>query len=243
MHLLPALNQLGLSTIEARIYLAALKLGECLITDIAHDTGLPRSTVAETLENLHVRGLINYFYQHRRKHWYAEPPKKLQTLQEEQNRVLQSILPKLEKIRTINLNAFKTNVYSGSSHLIQILENILEAKHNFKVILNWEDWQVIFEKEILEDFTQKRLEHNLKLELLTTSIDGVEILFQNGPKHLGSFKLVPPNYPVTQSAILVFGSNLGLISLNPNSPTGVVIEDPHLTNTINLMFNLLWTNS
>jgi sugar-specific transcriptional regulator TrmB len=68
---------LGYSSNEAKVYLAALTLGESHISDIAEKVKMPRSTVQVIVERLHKDGLMNFYVMRRYKYWVAEDPAQL----------------------------------------------------------------------------------------------------------------------------------------------------------------------
>ena len=68
---------LGYTPHEAKVYLAALELGECLATDVAQKAKLPLSSVQIILTALHRDGLINFYTRKHHKYWVPEDPARL----------------------------------------------------------------------------------------------------------------------------------------------------------------------
>jgi len=96
MHIPSAIEQLGYSPHEVKVYLAALRLGGSTATDIAEAAKIPRTTVNLIIDSLHRKGLMNAYVQHRRRIWTAENPSKLLMRLKEHEAALKVILPQLQ---------------------------------------------------------------------------------------------------------------------------------------------------
>lgn len=93
------IEQLGYSSKEANVYLAALSLGEAHISDIATKVKMPRSTVQVIVDRLHQDGLMNFYVMRRYKYWVAERPEKLLENLQKREAVITEALPELIALR------------------------------------------------------------------------------------------------------------------------------------------------
>lgn len=93
------IEHLGYSTKEAKVYLAALALGESHISDIAERVGLPHSSVQAIAHKLHKQGLLNFYVMRRYKYWVAENPERLLVNLKKREESLGDLLPTLSAIR------------------------------------------------------------------------------------------------------------------------------------------------
>lgn len=93
------LEHLGYTPKEAKVYLAALHLGEAQVTDLAKKTQLPRSTVITVVERLAKDGLLTFYCMRRHKYWVAENPKYLLRRLQEQESLVAAAIPQLTAIR------------------------------------------------------------------------------------------------------------------------------------------------
>src|SRR3989344_4938637 len=89
------IEQLGFSAKEAKVYLAALNLGEAHISDIAEKVKLPRTSAQMIVDKLHKEGLMNFYVMRRYKYWTAEKPERLMMLLQEREAILRSAMPNL----------------------------------------------------------------------------------------------------------------------------------------------------
>lgn len=94
-----AIQELGYKPNEAKVYLAALGLGECHVTDIAQKVHLPRSSVQVIVDKLHEDGLMSFYVQRRYKYWVAEHPERLIGRLEQRSAHIREVLPALVALR------------------------------------------------------------------------------------------------------------------------------------------------
>ena len=71
---LDALEQAGLSSREARLYLALLDLGSTTVGPLVDRTEIPSSKIYEVLDRLEEKGLANHIIKGKRKHFQASSP-------------------------------------------------------------------------------------------------------------------------------------------------------------------------
>ncbi len=102
MQIQKVIEQLGFTGKEAKIYLAALHLGESHISDIADKVKMPRSSVQTIVDKLQKEGLMNFFVMKRYKYWVAENPEKLLKNLRKREELIQEALPELVAIKQAN---------------------------------------------------------------------------------------------------------------------------------------------
>lgn len=95
MQIQKVIEQLGFSAKEAKVYLAALHLGESHISDIAAKVNMPRSSVQMIVDTLHKEGLMNFYVMRRYKYWVAESPERLLANLKKREEIMREALPAL----------------------------------------------------------------------------------------------------------------------------------------------------
>lgn len=93
------IERLGYSANEAKVYLAALTLGEAHISDIAAKVKLPRTSVQAIVDKLHKSGLMTFYVQRRYKYWVAEKPERLLIELKRREEEVREALPVLTELR------------------------------------------------------------------------------------------------------------------------------------------------
>lgn len=99
MQIQKIIERLGYSPNEAKVYLAALGLGEAHISDIAAKARLPRSSVQAIVDKLHKSGLMTFYVQRRYKYWVAEKPERLLEDIKRREKDMAEALPALTALR------------------------------------------------------------------------------------------------------------------------------------------------
>lgn len=99
MQIQKVIEQLGYSANEAKVYLAALALGECHVSDIAAKVKLPRTSVQAIVDKLHKDSLMNFYVQRRYKYWVAENPERLLADFKRREEAVRAAIPALAAMR------------------------------------------------------------------------------------------------------------------------------------------------
>lgn len=114
MQVQKVIEQLGYSANEAKVYLTALGLGECHVSDIASKVKLPRSSVQAIVDKLHKDGLMNFYVMRRYKYWVAENPERLLADFKRREEAVREAIPALAALRKSSW---------GKKHKTSLVEN------------------------------------------------------------------------------------------------------------------------
>lgn len=126
------IEQLGFSAKEARVYLVALGLGECHITDIAEKVKLPRTSVQVIVDKLNKAGLMNFYVMKRYKYWVAEDPERLLHDLKQKENLIGEALPQLVALRRSGRNKKRNK----SSHSLELFRMLADTAHQPMLIAN-----------------------------------------------------------------------------------------------------------
>jgi sugar-specific transcriptional regulator TrmB len=242
MHIRSAIEQLGYSPHEVKVYLAALQLGESTATDIALKTQIPRTTVNLTIDSLCQKGLIHAYLQHRRKIWTAENPAKLLMRLKEREAALKIILPELQSLRHDTGARPTVRTYSGAEEIKQIMNDVIETKHHMLAILSWDDWIALLGQSFMDDFIESRIQHSLRIKLLTPKTKTALILKERDSKELRTTQFLPDSITINNSNF-IYGNKVAIISVKTKQPVGILIEDEDIHHTMEVLFESLWQQS
>ena len=95
---LQALEQIGLTEHEARVYLALLKLGQTTAGPIVDEAHVTRSKIYDLLERLKQKGLVSYITKNATKYFSAADPKNLLNYIEQKEHELKAEKEAVQKI-------------------------------------------------------------------------------------------------------------------------------------------------
>ncbi len=242
MHIRSAIEQLGYSPHEVKVYLAALELGGSTATDIAEKARIPRTTVNLTINSLHRKGLLDAYLLRRRKIWTAANPERLLIRMREQEAALKTVLPELKSLQQ-DIGAKPTvRTYSGAEEIRQIMNDILETKHRLFSIELWDEMIALLGKSFMEDFIEKRIQQNMHVRLLTPQTKMSVALKQKDAEELRITQFLPDSITINNSNF-IYGNKVAIISLKTKHPVGILIEDKDIHHTMEVLYESLWQQS
>jgi len=126
MEIPKALELLGLSIRESKVYEALLNSGPTTITRIIKATGIPSSKIYDVLERLIQKGLVSQIIVKGKKEFHASNPKKLFDLIKEKESLIKEILPNLTKLYKKTSEEVQAEIYKGKEGMKYILEDVIK---------------------------------------------------------------------------------------------------------------------
>lgn len=235
-------EQLGYTRKEANVYLAALSLGESTVSDIAEKVGLPRTSVQIIVDDLHKRGLMNFYVLKRYRYWVAEDPERLMHALHEKENALRTVMPDLKAMRRKSGGMPEVRVFVGADDIKQIHDDVIATKQNVLSFLPWDDWRAMFEQGYVEEFIRLRIEHFLRIKVLTPETERTKRLRLRDSSELRQTRFMPQNVEV-KNAMFVYGTKVAIISLNQKRPTAVLIDSADINHMMTVFFEEMWERS
>ena len=236
------IEQFGYTPNEAKVYLAALSLGECNISDISAKIKMPRTSAQIIINKLHKDGLMNFYIKRRYRYWTAENPEKLLIRLREKEAALRAVMPELAALRRNTGEKPRIKVFTGADEIKLILEDIVAAKHHILGIVAWDKWIELFGRDYLDDFIESRRKHFLKIRLLAPKTPLSIRLREKDAKELRETRFWPEDIHIENSNF-IYANKIAIISLSKKQPTGVIIEDADVQSMMSVFFELLWNQS
>lgn len=240
MHLQRVIERLGYKPNEVRVYLAALRLGECTYSDIAVQVKLPRTSVQLIVDRLHKDGLMNFYVKRRYRYWIAENPEKLIIELHEREAALRTVMPELSAMRNGGSGKPTVKTFIGTEQIKQIHEDILSTQQNLCAFLPWDEWVAIMGREYIADFIERRVQLHLKAQTLVSKTASSLRLKERDAKDLRQVRFLPSNFAITD-AIFIYANKVAIVCLNKLQPTAVLIDDPSIKTTMTAFFNQFWS--
>lgn len=238
--LIEIIKNLGLNTKAARIYLAALELGEATVQELAQKSRLKRTTLYYILDELIEAGAListkvgkkNYFVPERPVNLVKRAKEKIANFEESLEALEDKIGEKHKKPRVYFLY--------GSSGFKQVWDMILSAKEKeYRIITQGESFLgYVREKYIIDEIiTQKKKRNVSSRQLITDSIYARKIIVKDSQENRIS-KLLPPSYKLPFTEIIT-ESLVAFIS--PKFDNMIfVVEDIYFSQTRKSIFETLW---
>lgn len=247
--LIKAVEDLGLSQKEARVYLANLSLGPATVQQIADQSGIKRVTTYVILEALGNLGLSSQTTQGRKTYFNAEDPVALRRLLEkkeqevsEQRQHFNDLLPQLKTIRSLPKEAPGVRFYEGTEGIKSIISSFYEAhpeSRETKGITNLDQLYNFFPEFENAGGNPQRVKARVKSKVLYTTVRG-PILKSTDKAMNRESRFVPADkYPINGDWSIV-GNHIVVLSFTGSKPIGVTVNSEELAKGMLAFFDLAW---
>lgn len=242
------LEKLGLSSKEAKVYLATLELGQAAVQQIAKKAKLRRPTTYVILDSLLKMGLVTTVEEGKKTFYAAEAPEQLDIiLKKQENSIeekrvqLKGVIPDLRAIFNVSSEKPRVKFYEGKEGIIAMQEEFLRnadpkievvgftpIDELFKVFPDWE-----------ETYTKRRINQNIKSRVIYTSKKGPKADSTNKMEKRRTRFVPYEKYPFT-GGLTVYGNEKVALVSYAGQLMGVVIESKELAKTFRTLFELSW---
>ena len=236
MNLENVLQNQGLNSKEAKIYLVLLELQEALPSVISKKAGVKRPTTYVILEQLQKRGLISHVKKNGNLYFRALNPKSLFHEQEYKLKLLEEALPDLNNLNRKYSFTPQMSVFEGKEGLIQIMEDTLTTTTE---LLCWANISVAVHT-LLEDYyptyIKKKVKNNVFLKGIFPYEKGSLDFKKRGKEELREVHLIPADKFPFKNEINIYDDKVAIIS--HQDETGVIIQNQSIADTQRVIFNL-----
>ncbi len=237
-HVTRELINLGFSNSEARVWQAALELGDADVASLARIAGMPRTSIYGTLETLISKGLLNFYVKKRRRYYVPVPPERLIAEFSAKEEAARKILPLLRAAMRKQSAAPQITLHEGVGGIQTVFRHIIETKQHFLAITSLDDFDAIANRHFRK-FVEERVSHHLRVRLITNRSDGAKKYAQRDAIELRETRVVPETFRF-HTANYVFGDYVAMLSLRQTPPFAVLIHDGDIAETHRMYFELLW---
>lgn len=232
---LSALEDLGLSKGEIRVFLALLELGITKVGRIIEKSGMASSAVHNSLNGLINKGLVSYIKKGKIKLYQAAPPKHLISFIEDKKKRILEALPELELKQRLADERQEAEIFEGAKGLTTMLNIMIEDAHSGEEYLFFPSNI----KELNEDIQNFFLSYDAKRKekgLITKGLAprSLEKLFKNR-KYL---KMKYPSYPIP-SNMSICRDRIAIFSWG-EKPVGYLIRSEQIANAYREFFRQIW---
>jgi HTH-type transcriptional regulator, sugar sensing transcriptional regulator len=239
MEIIKELKELNLEDNEIRVYLACLYLGSSKVNDIAKKSKLIRTTTYGVLKSLIEKGLVSTIIKNNITHFQSAKPKQLLEILEEKKKKINSILPKLEKIREVIPNKHKVELFEGKEGLKTIFnEFVAKPNKEVKIIGFYSKWLDFF-GSWTDIYYRKKKENKVKSFVL---VDESERDYTND-KRIANSEIRYVKDLNINAECFIYGDKVVFASFEEDNLKGVVIQDKEIFKMQNLLFDKLWNKA
>jgi sugar-specific transcriptional regulator TrmB len=239
-HLLTVLTNLGLTEKESKVYLAVIKLGTSIVSDISKSAGINRVTTYDILEKLKQKGIISHFTKKQIKYFSGISPETLLEEYERKTSNLRTAIPKFKAL-TGEIHHPRVRYFEGIEGIKAIYTDTLTSKIE---ILNYSNSAEIRKKwsNYDKEYVEKRAKKKIFLRGICPKDAAGEIVHAQDKKYYRKLRLVPQKKFDFTNEINIYDDKVAIISFK-NELIGMIIESAEIANSQRAIFNMCWESS
>lgn len=236
-----ALKRYGLQDGEAELYQLLLKRIEATVFQLAQDAAIPRTSTYAALESLKRKGLATSFKKNNVLYYTPESPRRLLTLLQEQERLINDALPEMEALVSKSQLKPIVRTYSGREGIKLVLENIIEtlqAKQANELIAMSNPELLEYLPKFFPDWIERLVKTGAHRRLLLSEqARKIKSYYQDNRNRETRF--LPPDYPY-QASFDVYGNKVALFSIRGSEAFAVIIESENVAQMYRALFSFAW---
>lgn len=241
MEKVKALENLGLSEKEAKVYLALLELGQASAYKVAQKSGVKKPTTYVLLDELRQKELVVKMPGDKTQMFIAKSPEDF--FNTTKGRVLSATetLPEILSVMR-KQNKVRTMYFEGTEGLQQALW--YEMKNNkSKELVGFYALSENVDKEIY-DMTWKWAEdmkkYNISLRGFVPTHDTITDYRKADKKYNREMRELPYEDYSSETSMDVMGDFVRIIDLTKDSPQAIIIENERTAKMIKQIFEMMW---
>jgi len=230
------LKEYGLSEKEIKVYLALLPLGTINLQQIAKRLDFPRTTVYNTLNQLIEKGLVSRIEKKGINHFTAVEPEKLTMKLEERKKLIESIMPNLNQLKTQIKDMSSVEIYEGFKGVYTVLTDVFKKKQQTYYFGGYAGALEIL-KHIPDHARMMRLDKKIPAKIIIAPMD-TEIFHKKEYKKLTEMRFLDSmkEFPCM---ILIYGNNVAIHTVEEEL-IGIIIRNKEVTAAMRMVFNMYW---
>ena len=237
------LQEVGLQEKEAKVYLAALELGQSTVQKIAQKADIKRPTTYFIIEGLMKRRVMSSFYQGKRQYFVAENPERLLEMLEKDRQEIarreerfKTLLPQLSSVNNRHKDKPVVKYYEGKEGILSMVSEHTKSSHGQELYTFYSRDAVdsFVEPKELDTLKKERISHQVRVKGIYTWSKGD---LPSAP-HSELIRLSATEFPVTCD-VAIYQDKVRIASLKDRL-VGVVIEDKEIAKSFRVLYELAW---
>lgn len=232
-----ALENVGLKSNEAKIYISLLENGMSLVSDIYKKISIHRRNIYDALQRLQEKGLVTVSIKNGKKHFEAVNPNKLLDYLQEKEEGIKQIMPELKnKYNTIKSEE-EGQMFKGIVGMKTIMQDMLNIGETMYFIGAKGKWLVNELRFYFPKFEKERIERKIRIK----QIFDYEIKKQKLPNILYSkHKFFPKKYS-SPTHIWVYGNRI-VTAFWGDTQFAFMIKSNKIVEGYKKFFDFMWKN-
>ncbi|MFA5927074.1 MAG: helix-turn-helix domain-containing protein [Patescibacteria group bacterium] len=234
------LTDLGMRPQEAKIYLAALKLGQSTVSTIAEDAGIQRTFAYDILKDLMDKAIVSEVEIRGKKHYSAVSIEQFKKIQEEKFKRFESAMPELKVLEKTVGDRPKVRFFEGREGLKTALYDTLQQKEGSEII-SYATAEGFYTKEpeFSAAYIKDRVAKKISARSIVVDTPETRKYTNKDTEQLRTSRFVPADkFPFTNE-IDIYGNKVAILSTQ-GEIMAVIIESESIAKTQRMIFELAW---
>ncbi len=232
----------GLSEPEAKVYLAALELGEASAERIARKAGIVRTSIYHTFSLLREKRLLSLSGKNHRTSYSAEDPRKLREIAEENLTSLDRLLPELRAVANAIDKKPSVRCFEGPEEVKHLYRKLLEHPENEVQFWFSDDEQTPAYVEFWDkQFVPERIDRKIFARGISKNTEKARVQKEKDPSHFRKTRLKRSESYDISAEILLSGADRTMLISHRNM-LGLLIEDRNIHDTLRSIFERHWNS-
>ncbi|MCX6804288.1 MAG: hypothetical protein NTY48_07035 [Candidatus Diapherotrites archaeon] len=241
MDLKLVLEEFGLNSKEAELYLVLLKSNHSTAAELSKKTSILRQSVYDILDKMLSRGIISESISDNTKVFHAADPKVLLQMLENKRKLLSEAMPEFAEIMQDSKSSQKVQTFVGYKGLKSIWDDMLVVGKDTYFIIDYDVFGKLFKELFIQNFIAKRVEKGFWHHVIFTSKTTPKIYEKSEPARLREVRYLL-SLNGFKSTIFFYGEKMGFFTTGV-LPTAILIENKEAVASIKSIFKLLWEQS
>jgi sugar-specific transcriptional regulator TrmB len=245
MNLLQILEEFGLSERQAKVYLAALELGEATVSQIAQKAQIERTGTYYVLEALQRKGLFSRFHKVNKELYLAADPTEILSLSRKREELIEKHMPEFKAFQKLSNSRPHVRLYEGIDGIKAVMQLTIKKKKNeilaFSGYRLAEETALFYGKEYLEfslNYIKERARRKIFERVITEDSPQARQRKKNDKDELREMRIVPKEKFLFANEINILDDWVAVISYK--ELIALVIESKEFTRTMRTIFELSW---
>ncbi|MDD3301911.1 MAG: helix-turn-helix domain-containing protein [Candidatus Gracilibacteria bacterium] len=229
------LNLIGLSEIEAKLYLTILELGKSGISSISKKSEIKRTTIYPHILSLLKKDVIKRTIKGKRTFYIAQDPKSFVNILDEKKKNFLEKLPILESLYSKNSPNPSLEFYEDKEDLRNLYKKIWGSGMTIYTFISPLEFYKHFSEEFDRSLGFLEKKAGGKTKTLTKNYSFSKEYIKNNP--FSQIKLLPKDFELDVD-IIVLGNSIIMISFSPIY--AIVIKNKTLADFHRNLHNYFW---
>lgn len=232
------LGKAGLTENEAKVYLAALELGETTVIRLAKKASIKRPTTYLVVDSLKDKRLMHIVRKGKKAFFYAEDPRKISELLKEKEQAIHRIMPELLAFTNLIDRKPKIQYFEGKEAYREVFNDILKYP-NSELLTSFSEKFFNYDNFFVDYFIPQRKEKRIWDRALFPDNPETREIATNDQIYLRQSKLIPSEKFKMEIEMIIYGRNkIGLVSYDEE--ISVIIESQKIHNSLKSLFEVIW---